>query len=153
MFLFLAASLLKVKNSDLRSIPIKLVVCFEADGCNLCKADGGEIATARSQMPQFPPSVSKSCHTVKAFFFLAASLLKEKKLWPFLKDDQFLYDCTIMMWRAWFMCCLWKSFKGYFPKPCVMSAPVAVVTSCQAKLSMLVKQVWCYDVPLTTCQM
>ena len=48
-FVFLAASLLKVKN--LQTFPVKLVVHPEAEGSDPCEADCGELATARSRMP------------------------------------------------------------------------------------------------------
>ena len=42
--------------------------------------DDGELATAGSQMLQVPPSFNEASRTVKAFVFLAASLLKVKRL-------------------------------------------------------------------------
>ena len=45
-FFFLTASVLKVKK--FQSFPGKLVVCPEAGGSDLSKADGGYLATAHS---------------------------------------------------------------------------------------------------------
>ena len=39
-------------------------------------------------------------HTVKTFFFLAASQLKVKRFNPFQEHDQFLKYCTIVTRRA-----------------------------------------------------
>ena len=52
----------------------------EMNGGDLCKADDGKLATARSQMPKLPPHFSEASHRVKTFFFLAASLLKVEEL-------------------------------------------------------------------------
>ena len=64
-------------------------------------------------MPLLPPSFSKASHTARAFFFLAASQLKAKKLNPFQKDKQFLKYCTIVTWKAWFHALPAKGSKGF----------------------------------------
>ena len=43
----------------------------------------GKLDKAFSQMPQLPPHFNEACNAAKTFVFLAASLLKVKKLQPF----------------------------------------------------------------------
>ena len=54
----------------------------EMDGSDLCEVDNGDLATARSQMPQLPPRFSETSCVAKTFTFLAVSLPKMKKLQP-----------------------------------------------------------------------
>ena len=71
-FVSLAASLPKVTKHQLS--PRKLVLLPEAEGGDLCEADGSELATARFRLtPQLPPSFSETIHSAKTSFFLAAS--------------------------------------------------------------------------------
>ena len=54
----------------------------EEDNGDLCEADNGKLATAHSRIPQLPSHFNEAFHSAKMFFFLAASLLKVKKLQP-----------------------------------------------------------------------
>ena len=76
----------------------KLVLLPEADGGDLCEADGSELATDRfPRMTQLPPSFSEAFHTAKTFFFLVASQLKAKELKSFQEDDPFHKYYTVVM--------------------------------------------------------
>ena len=55
----------------------------EADGGDLCEADDGKLATARSRTPQLPPRFNEASYASKKFFFLHASVLKVKKFQSF----------------------------------------------------------------------
>ena len=54
----------------------------EANNGDLREADSDKLATARSQAPIVPLCFSEASHAAKMFVFLAASLLKVKKLQP-----------------------------------------------------------------------
>ena len=63
-------------SKKLHPFPVKLVVHPEVEGGDLSEADGGELATVRSQTPQFPPSFSKASLAARMFIFFVASHLK-----------------------------------------------------------------------------
>ena len=55
------------------------VTFVEADGGDLCEADDGKLATARSRTPQLPTRFNEASREAKTFFFLPASVLKAKR--------------------------------------------------------------------------
>ena len=50
----------------------------------LCKADEGKLAIARSRTPQLLPHFSNASHAAKMFVFLSALLLEMKRFQPLL---------------------------------------------------------------------
>ena len=110
-FVFLAASLLKVKK--LQPSPIKLVVHPEAKGGDLFQANSGKPTTARSQIAQLPPISGKASMGMKTFFFLAASLLKAESSNPFRKTTNSLGIAPLQREGCGFTYYLWKSSKGF----------------------------------------
>ena len=127
--------------------------CVEFHACIAKGTIFPHICWTNLQM-SLPPSLSEGSNT-SSKDLLPTSLLKVKKLKPFQKDDQLVKQCIVIIWRAWFVThymYLWKVPKAFSLKPSFTSTWKAVSATHQVKLSMLVKEAWCYNIRLLKSQ-
>ena len=141
---FLAASLLKLKK--LQPPPGKLVVRPDVDGSDLCVADSGWLATARSPNPTAHfPNTTASIRLWQSFphsedlLLTCCVLVEGEKAERFSGRRQIfkvLHHCNV---KGVLSHLTWDKVLKVFPfEPCVVSTQEAVVVTHQVELSTLV---------------